>query len=737
MKLPKVKILLGLVLTFLYLLVCLRFRLADFWRTQFFTAGFSALVYELNRSVFFIAMNLILLTSGELVLRKAAAREPPAAPGFDLARLIRAFFTGSAVFTVAGGVLAQFQLLRFPLLAALTAPLIGLSPFVLKDYARSFLNALRSPEWRFPAWLGLLLAALELAYLFLVKGLPPDSYTVDSLGHYLPYFQKIFDNGGLVWPTEFYINYFFLKGAGIPLVFGALSDVNIMQTISFMFLSYSALLVLYWFMELFGKRASLYAFPFLLLLFANPFVLMSEFQKIHVMDGAFLLYVIFFTTRWFQQESGGRVFLLETFVGAAFAFLNPAFMIFVVLLLLIQLGFALLERNKALSLRLVKFGACIFLTLALICTLNFARTGMVDVTPISIAEKLSDPARRPPGILMLSIRYFMLDEGSVKPSRAPFAVMTVLDNWANELSGQFFFRGNLPVLVSRGLLLTLFLALLAAFIRRDAGVPGHRIFLVHGLLFTALLLLKEFMVQASFFRALTFMPAVKLYLLVAAFCILIKTFFTKENERFSRAELAAAFLLLAAAAGASQAMIRQLTRERLLPGHQFAAGQKSFADHYGFKPESPCTEARKAVGKGPRITLLHFAPDCVGKPTDELDYIDPSNFAKGSEVFLLQRPEEARRNLIAAGVNHFVYAPGNSMYIFGFYPLFQPDSVLENFKIERRMTYAYLLTWRAPGEAKPDPYFMQEYSATVARDKLGPNYAFFSEWVSRRDKGER
>ena len=737
MKIPKAKILLGLALAFIYLLACFRFRLDDFWRTHFFTSGFTAFVYELNRSVFFIAMNLVLLTSGELVLGKAAAQEPPAAPDFDLARLIRAFFTGSALFTVAGGLLAEFQLLRFPLLAVITAPLAGLSPFILKGYARSFLNTLRSSGWKFPASLCLLLVAFELAYLFLVKGLPPDRYTIDSLGHYLPYYQRIFDNGGLVWPTEFYINYFFLKGAGVQLVFGALSDVNVMQTISFMFLAHSGLLLLYWLKELFGKRAFLYALPFLLLLFANPFVLMSEFQKIHVMDGAFFLYVIFFTTRWFEQRTDRRVFLLEIFVGAAFAFLNPAFMIFVALLLSLQLGSALLDRNRAVGLRIFKFGACIFLTLAFICALNFARTGMVDVTPISIAEKLSDPARRPPGILMLSLRYFMLDEGSVKPTRAQTGALTILDHWAGDLSGQLFSLGKVPDYISRALLAALVLALLASSRGRSAGLPGRRTFRVHGALFIVLLLLKEFMVQASFFRSLTFLPLIKLYLLVAAVHVLFKTVFTHENKRFSRNELAAAFLLLAAAAAASQAMLRQLTKERLLPGHEFAAGEKSFADYYGFKPDSPCTEARKAVGKGPRITLLHFSPDCVGKPTDNLDYLDPSNFAKGSEVFLLQRPGEARRNLIAAGVNHFVYAPGNSMYIFGFYPLFQPDSVWENFKIERVLTYAYLLTWRAPGDEKLNSNFMREYSATVARDKLGPNYPFFSEWVGRRNKGDR
>jgi len=115
-------------------------------------------------------MNLIVLTSGELILRKVTVQEPPAALSFDLARLIQAFFTGSAVFTVAGGLLAQFHLLKFGLLAAITAPLIGLSPVILEDYGRSFLNTLRSSEWKFPAKLGLLLVAFELLYLFFVKG---------------------------------------------------------------------------------------------------------------------------------------------------------------------------------------------------------------------------------------------------------------------------------------------------------------------------------------------------------------------------------------------------------------------------------------------------------------------------------------------------------------------------------------------------------------------------------------
>lgn len=731
----KIQAIIGLFLAMVYALVCIHLKFQDFWRTHFFESGFPALLYEIDRLVIFTGFVFVSLSLGTLVLTKFVLRSELRATG--LGTFIHAFFIGIAIITIFGNILARIGLLYWYVVLPFMVPFVFLSPKVLADHA--YLNLLKL-KYLLRSKLEVVAIAIliiEIIYITLSKGFVPDMFVTDSLGHYLPYYQSIFDIGKLAWPTTFYINYFFLKSAGLHLLMGALSDVNATQLISFVFFLASGLIIFYWLKKIRGANSLLVRLSLLILYFASPTVLSFEFQKIHMMSGALFLYLVFGTTEWFFGRMDRRLFVLENVVAITFSLVIPTFMIFVALMLVLQMVFAFTQKNLKSFVRLAIMSLVVGVTVISALTFNYIETGMVEITPFSLALKLSDSSRRPPGILLWHTRYMLQEEGAHKALSPPVNFGIASEKIWTHMSEKIFSQSPEGANIAFFGIAILFLCFLVSFFSQRRSSYARHILLISISLLFVVLSMTAFVSQNSFYRGLTFLPALRILNLAtivsSGWWAII---YFGRRRRVQIVLYFKCFVFFLCIFLALKGLI-QLHKEHILRPPFLALGHESFSDFYGFQKDDPCTEARKFVGKNQKIALLHFVPACVGKPVDQLETIDPTSFSDAKGVILLREAGEARSGLQKMGFEHFLYIPHTSMYIFAFYPIFQPESLLRNFRIEKLLSHGYLLTWRREGEAPLSDEFMNGYSSIVEKDKALPSYLFYHEWIKKLAAGER
>jgi hypothetical protein len=642
----------------------------------------------------------------------------------SISRVIHTFFIGAAGISLLGAVLGKYFLLRYTTLIFLTTPLVAVFPFLFHSRIQQFWKnfALGSRERS----IALALIALQITYLFLTKALPPDHETVDSLGHYLPYYESIFHNGGVIWPTPFFYNYFFLKGAGFPLIMGALTDVNSTQLCSFLFFLATGLIVFSWMTTL---RPSVSWLPLVgvLAYLANRMVLDLEFQKIHMISGGFLLYLTFAISEW-HLFGRPRRWDYILFVALVLAIMNPTFSIFVAVVLFFQLLFAIVDRKKLLIAPLFAVGTAVSLAVGLTLFQNYIETGFAEVTPAMQILKLSDPLRRPPSVLLNWIWYVVAQEGAVNNEFSTFHLSGFLVQlWSFLTDGILGASKNiLWLLVDYSMLVFL----VVKYRKHNQPIENQRyLFWLSFAILSSIFVLSIGIKQGSFQRGLLFLPAFRIiffFIFAINLVDLLNTRLRIQNQKW------APLVILAIALGF--AVHYDCRTAGAFP---FALGAESFAEFYGFSPDDPCTEARAKVGPTDRIFLLHFQPACTGKPSDRIDKGDfPMYQDDNRQVVLLKPPREARNDLEKMGINHFLFVPGWDSNFYPFLPLFSLESMQENFKLESRLKNGFLLTWRKPDEEKIPDEILKLYRDQLAKYRDSKEQTIFGIWLERRANGE-
>ena len=690
----------------------------QFWQSQFFEDGAELRLYQVCRIFFAVLCLLWPWALGHRML-SSNAKFKALAPS---SVAIHSFFIGAATLNLFGSLLAHAGILFWPILFVASVLLTALIPFALDRAVQDFMVWLRSRRPRTEYAAILLILVSQIFYLLVAKGLAPDFPEGDTLGHYLPYLQSVSDSGSLGWPTEFYFNFFFLKGAGFILFPTSLTDIQSVQLVSFAFFVICGLMLKTWLSLLF-KNGERLALALVVVYFASPSLLAIEFQKLHMMSGAFVLYLLF---ALYQPIS--KNWLL--YVGVSFALLNPTYTVFVAIFILINSVTALFSRQKKQFVNMIWLASAVGLAVVGLLVTNYLWTGVAEVTPFSAALKLSDPRYRPAGILLWHIRYFIIDEGRLEPA---LYSMNLWDHanqvWLYLTDDQLSsWRKPIVNLIAAS---AIFIGLIVVIMRNQKKSGFTQVAATVTGILIVIYLLKNLVIQTSFHRGLSFVPAMRVTL-IGLTVYGLWSFASRSN--FARlSQLFIVFALLASAAhGLVIAHSKGITR-----GLRFGLGYQSYADFYGIKPNHPCVLARNQIPDSERLTLLHIHPSCVGNPASRVDYIDPFRFTYEGKPLYMSPAEEARAGFEKLGVKNFLFVPQWDMYFFAAMPVFQPDFVQKNFKILKVLENAIVLTWRGPGDPELPPEFMQIYRNNITHPVHDVPKQFFNLWVKKRNEGQR
>ncbi len=717
----------AVVLVFTQVLTCSFIHSEDFWRLHFFETGVTAFFYQVSRLILFTLLLLWPVTLGRILARRffSFSRHKTA----DLELVLHSFFLGSAALNLLGAVMAILGLLSWPLLLFLSIVLSALIPFILIDDFFSLKKEWRTLRKSKAQVAAYCLVFIEVGYLLLAKGFPPDRDAGDTLGHYLPFLQSVVDQGKLSWPTPFYIDLFFLKGMGFTLSAASLTDINVTQLISYAFYLMAGGVLLFWLRRAFQKTNPLFV-PFVMFCyFSSSLIRGMEFQKMHVMSGAFLLYLMLAIGRWSHFVKEKRYLPMVLFITSAFALMNPPYMIFVGILLFVEGLLCLKPFDRPRLTQLSVIAATVLLSVAFLLSANYLFTGIAEITPFSSVLKLSSSARRPAGILLWYVRYVSLEGGTRAGSLL-------------SAGGGDHFK-SLWGILSEGLLgeahsaITAIFALLGLVVatiftvrRLSSRKELLRQFWMTVAFLLVLFITKGIVTQTSFVRGLTFLSALQCFFW-ATIAITLKQALPRSAPGKFGGYLW--MLLLLPLLWMGTVRLWDLGQYSL----DLATGRLSFGEYYGFSLSDPCIEARSKIQPTERLTLLHVIATCVGNPVARVDYPDPQNFMDGAEPIFTEEPHLARKAFEKLGVNHFLLIPGESMYFFAAMPVFQPDFVRENLKFETKLRNGYLLTWRKEGEAPLSEGLLEIYRKAVANPQNATAKAFFQEWVRRRNEGER
>ena len=215
------------------------------WTDHYFEAGTVYIFYNAFRVAFLLYFALILFALGRSFLRWIAPMKVDLQLD-SLSRFLLASYVGAAVFEIVMVILG-FLHLYYPMVALiLTLPWAFLSFPALKKFLGEIPRILQKaiPEGfgyqRVTHGLLMGAALFLLIDLLVKKGLFPDIVGSDPVGHYLPYFNKVLTRHHL-WPNQYFLNYFYLKGAGLNFLVLLLTDIQGSQLASFYYLTLSAL----------------------------------------------------------------------------------------------------------------------------------------------------------------------------------------------------------------------------------------------------------------------------------------------------------------------------------------------------------------------------------------------------------------------------------------------------------------------------------------------------------------
>jgi hypothetical protein len=600
---------------------------------------------------------------------------PGASPvGFAVTAL-----SGAALCTLGLFALGMLGLYRQWLLLALSAATLLMLP------------ALHPRCWRLPGGRAaptLLWAALLVgAYLVVGRVLLPDTQTNDPMGHYLPYAREVLERGGLA-PNPFFMHFFYTKGATPMFLAAALSDVQGLQLASAAALLLSASLLVWLAIPLSGRRPEA-AFVALLLFLASP-VSALEFQKPHLLFCGFALLVVASLASWSGRPDQPVPPIVPALGIVAATVVSPVAAVMLPGLVILTRLMLAAARAPAPHFRLViALAALQPIAMAAILLLNWALTGMLEVTPQTLV--------------------YVRDDARVASWVSPAAIeiqWALSTGWGSAPPALVFQMTRRSDLALLGVWVIGILALLVAYRARRLGrpilaEPARAIPLLVGI--GTVVLLRHLVIQESLVRLVMAMVwwcaagSVAFALGVAADTL------RSWPRRLAVASLAATALVASALnAGAT-------LREDLATKHLAFAWRGSYREAYGGWVHPACRSVAALVGADAPVQTLNFLPGCWVMP--DARFLRPfmNSYNAHLAAVLFGEPGTAESVLRAAGVNHVLVDLDRPFVSQAWAPLFEPTTVEQRFGLAWRSGSTYLLTWRSADTAPVPAEFADGY----------------------------
>lgn len=692
-----------------FILAIAGLKLLGFWQNHLYAVGLYPIGYNALRATLFLYAISVCVSIGGLVLGLKGIDDEPSDTGDpELETTIVSAYTGAAVFCFIGCLLGLIGALTLPWVVILLLPAVFYTGLQLRRLGRLFGNLAVGLTGDFAPALGLLALLAVGVLVFVTRGLQPDTILVDTFGHYIPFYDDALSRGKADTQTYF-LTYFFGRGAGLQFLFATLSDVNFFHLVSFFYHFLACLVVLHLTSGMFAPKSAL---PFVLAItyLVAATSVASEFSKIHLSGGSVIVGLLYLGVLLQRTDNAdtARTKRALLIISGGLAVMSPTSVLFGGALIAFALVIALGRRDKSAAVGFFASGALMGMIVVAGLLYNYLSSGMAEITPFSLATKMSDPTRRPAALLLWETWYVGTQEGGAVAfwrtliDKPPLTAATML---ADALWRKFG-EGVMPAAVPAAAGLVVLLGLIGARLlgrRRHAAFFDAGTLVVVFALFVLLLtfVLQLVIVQGSLERTLTFLDAMRVLVIGAALAQLVDYIARATGARDKpSAMLPAKISNIVAMAMALQAilLVVSLYRSGLLRSPAFAFGAASYAEYIGLgtSPDTDaCVLGRRAAATTDPILLLHFIPSCYGHPMARMERPDMNSFNDFQDKVYTGDAETAKAILRSRNVNYFLFAPGYPMHIFAFAPVFQPESLEKNFGISKIIgNNILLLTWK-------------------------------------------
>jgi len=727
-----------IVFTSIYLFVIYWFQSVDVWNKHFAEPGSVYIFYNLFRIIFLLYFAWILFSLGKsfLIFIKTKQGE------FQLDSLhmfLASSYIGASFLIVVIFILGFLKLYYVATALIITAPIIFLS---YKDFKNVVESIPRFFEKIFREYLGnkgklyrvvsaLLIGAILYQFLcvFISKGLMPDLVTNDTIGHYLPYYQEVIKNHN-IWMNKYIFHYYYSKGAGLFFLASLLSDIQSTQLVSFYFFLLSAV-ALYAFIKKISNNELLWMLLALTLYFSSSIILnesgliVAEFQKLHIMVGAFIIFIIYLTILSFSLPlSSLRLWILaHLLIVSSAIIISPVSFAFILPYLLLQTIMFLAIKNSSLckySLLSIILTSAFFIS---VLGFNLISSGLAEATPLPLFFKYRNESIMSkwvsPSAVLFQIQLGIISgEGAGEISNTS---LLKIDKLLFNFKHIIYDDAMIPFPIY--LVLLSFTIILISILLKKRLLNGDilkNILPISFMLFICFLL---FLIteQHSIYRYTVFLIFFKIFLFIYVL-IFLTMLFPAENIRKN-----ISIFVVIIASIFSLVNFYSFSKNQILSAKEkfyFLKGVTSYADLYQKRwgVINFGLEIQKAIGYDKKVIVMNFLPGLYGLPKSGFqrplmcDYNKNGDF----ENIMFGASEKAIESLKNYNINHFLIIFNQPLLFTAYAPLFEPQNIKSFFKIAGMGENVLLLTWRSENETEIKNDIIIAYQKIQEMNRMHP-----------------
>lgn len=738
------KILYSIFLVAVYFGVLLALKYLDVFGIRFYASGFPVIVYIFLKTIFALYFMMILLTAGAALQRIILPKADVSSVGLN-AYIIACFFLGASTLALLMLILGFLKAYYFATAIIITAPLVGLAPFMLPALITTvkarFYQILKTlPTAVSLTYITLLISTVIVAIVLLLhKGIFPGELDSDVWMHYLHYYKEVSVNGG-IWPNDLWYHFYISKGAGLFFLASLLTDVMSAPIVSWCFVILTAIIVY----DLLSDHISYPLWPLLgaLLVFlslsaiTNQYVTentTSSFFKHHIVLMGFIAFALWCGIRFAHNLSNETAWLLG--IAGALGFLYIGFYIPTTVIPLITIWFfevamvSFFLQKKALQASIfIGFAVAALFGSLLAFLINYSVTGLADNTPVSLMWKFADKERFGKLWSPWIIEYYFLASSFDSQPVILSNILRVDINWIAQLCRTWFFK-DVPLL-SYSIILTAFIgAGYSTSLWRPVLSVNKRNTILYTTLFigNALLFAQFFKNYNSLFRLYNFTV-----IFVILFIVLFWAAVLGPMSRHKPSIVAVVILL--SAGFFIKDLPLHVTKNRARVLWQYVTGKISTKDAVAdtdsminsyIKNDTRLSHFIKAnsyIKDGSK--MLYMGQDCGPGYFFPVMVVSELSYALGNkyDTALFGSPEDARSAYQKLGINYFALNLRRQFFVgLPFSPLFKPENVQKYLELVWSDGDFYLLTWKPENSSKimPVDFLHKMEQKQLAESKTG------------------
>lgn len=698
------------VFSAVYLFIVYWFQTADIWNRHFEGSGLYIL-YNLFRVVFLFYFAWIMFFLGRLffVFIKGNEVQLEAIDFFLVSS-----FIGASLLTIAMFALGLLKLYYTLVLLLITTPIVFTSYTYLKELAQKTPDSIKGffhehfnkkgGLYKIISSAFIAIVLFQIFYIFVSRGLMPDLITNDTIGHYLPYYQEVINNHS-IWMNKYFLHYYYSKGAGLFFLAGLLTDIQSSQIVSFYFLLLS-ILVLYAFIKRMMDNELLWMLLGIIMYLSSSILLIesgsivAEFQKLHIVTGSFIIFIVSVTIVAFNLPSGKEYLLgiIQSIALISVTIMSPVSFIFTFPYLISQV-FIFFKRKSLVRHSILPLSIAVTAFAAML-VFNYISAGLAEYSPVTFFFKHRNESIMKEWISPMAISFQVQMNTISGEGAGAVGIKRLLQaNLLPEnITAVLFDNTMIPFGVYLVLLLTAIVLIVIAV--RKGLLPFEAVnnmLPILSMLIIAFLLI-GIVEQHSIHRYLVFLSFFKAALYIYAMYFFAMVFTANDFKKY-------AAVLIAALSIYPIINFYSFSKQQILSRGEkinFLMGASSYANLYQKRWDgvNMGLKIQKAVGADKKVMVMNFLPPLYGLPKSGFQRPLMNDFNKSGyfEGIMFGSPEEAIKALKALDINHFLILLDQPLLFTAYAPLFEPQNIKRYFKLIGSSEKTLLLTWRFENE---------------------------------------